>query len=171
MFRPMMFVRIIEPAAGRPDRAQCACARRRLRHRRAAAQRRLASHLFHSPTLRYRVTTNCSMSALTDASWFVVVAPMAFVLGPDETLDDAPVTRCAALSRLHARLLAGLDSRPRDTRGVAGSRDPRRDHLEALYVRGHRRRARRVDHVDSRSTRTAVATGTTATAGCGTAIS
>ena len=47
---------------------------------------------FQTPTLRYRVTTNASMSAVADASWFVVNEPMAFLLGPDETLDDAPLT-------------------------------------------------------------------------------
>ncbi len=47
---------------------------------------------FHTPLLRYRVTTNASLSALADAGWFVVDAPLAFVLGPDETLDDAPLT-------------------------------------------------------------------------------
>ena len=47
---------------------------------------------FQTPTLRYRVTTNASMSAVTDSSWFVVGSPIAFLLGPDETLDDAPLT-------------------------------------------------------------------------------
>ena len=72
MFRPMMFVRIVEPAAGRPIA--------RIRLRPAAGYgsgeplHNGGSHhiCFHTPTLRYRVTTNASMSAVTDASWFVV---------------------------------------------------------------------------------------------------
>ena len=92
MFRPMMFVRIIEPAAGRP------IARMRLRPSTGYGEgeplRTGGSHhvCFHTPLLRYRVTTNASLSALADAGWFVVDAPLAFVLGPDETLDDAPLT-------------------------------------------------------------------------------
>jgi GH15 family glucan-1,4-alpha-glucosidase len=92
MFRPMTFVRLVEPLAGRPVI--------RMRLRPAAGygdgepQRHTGTHniCFHTPTLRYRVTTNASRSALQDGDWTVLDGPLAFVIGPDETLDDAPLT-------------------------------------------------------------------------------
>ena len=92
MFRPMMFVRIVEPMAGRP------IARIRLRpssnYGATAPLHNGGSHhvCFHTPLLRYRVTTNASMSAVLEGSWIVADTPMAFMLGPDETLSDAPLT-------------------------------------------------------------------------------
>ena len=87
----MMFVRIVEPVAGRP------IARIRLRpssnYGSSEPLRNGGSHhvCFHTPLLRYRVTTNASMSAVADGSWFVADTPIAFVLGPDETLAEAPL--------------------------------------------------------------------------------
>jgi GH15 family glucan-1,4-alpha-glucosidase len=92
MFRPMIFVRIIEPAAGRP------IARIRLRpthgYGSGEPMHNGGSHhvSFHNPLLRYRVTTNASISAVLDSSWIVVDGPAAFILGPDTTVDDAPLT-------------------------------------------------------------------------------
>jgi GH15 family glucan-1,4-alpha-glucosidase len=92
MFRPMMFVRIVEPIAGRP------IARIRLRpssnYGASAPLHNGGSHhvCFQTPLLRYRVTTNASMSAVLEGSWIVADTPMAFMLGPDETLSDAPLT-------------------------------------------------------------------------------
>jgi GH15 family glucan-1,4-alpha-glucosidase len=92
MFRPMTFIRLVEPLAGRPVI--------RMRLRPAAGygdgepQRHTGTHniCFLTPTLRYRVTTNASRTALQDGEWTVLDGPLAFVIGPDETLDDAPLT-------------------------------------------------------------------------------
>ena len=91
MFRPMSFIRLVEPLAGRP------VIRMRLRpaagYGEGEPQRHGGTHniCFHTPTLRYRVTTNASRSALQDGDWTVLDGPLAFVIGPDETLDDAPL--------------------------------------------------------------------------------
>jgi GH15 family glucan-1,4-alpha-glucosidase len=92
IFRPMQFVRIVEPLAGRP------VVRIRLRpstgYGDGEPQRHTGTHniCFFTPLLRYRVTTNASRTHASDESWFVLDAPVAFVIGPDETLDDAPLT-------------------------------------------------------------------------------
>ncbi len=92
VFRPMMYVRIVEPLAGRP------VVRVRLRpasgYGEAEPLRHSGSHniCFFTSSVRYRVTTNASRTAVADGSWFVLDAPTAFVIGPDETLDEAPLT-------------------------------------------------------------------------------
>ncbi|MDH5246859.1 MAG: glycoside hydrolase family 15 protein, partial [Betaproteobacteria bacterium] len=91
MFRPMSFVRLVEPIAGRP------VIRTRLRpaadYGDGEPQRHVGTHniCFHTPSLRYRVTTNASLTALQDGDWTVLDGPLAFVIGPDETLEDAPL--------------------------------------------------------------------------------
>jgi GH15 family glucan-1,4-alpha-glucosidase len=90
MFRPMMHVRIVEPVSGRP------CIRLRCRPRRAhGAQRAVAragsSHLaFEGQGLGYRITTDASITALQEGTSFVLESPLAFVLGPDATVEDSP---------------------------------------------------------------------------------
>jgi GH15 family glucan-1,4-alpha-glucosidase len=92
MFRPMSFIRLVEPVAGRP------LVRMRLRpaagYGDGEPQRHTGTHniCFHTATLRYRVTTNASRTALQDGDWTVLDGPLAFVIGPDETLDDAPLS-------------------------------------------------------------------------------
>ena len=92
MFRPMTFVRIVEPLAGRP------VVRVRLRPSAGYGQgepgRHTGSHniCYYTPALRYRMTTNASRTAAEDGGWFVLDAPVAFVIGPDETLNEAPLT-------------------------------------------------------------------------------
>ena len=92
IFRPMQFVRIVEPLAGRP------VVRVRLRpasgYGDGEPQRHTGTHniCFFTPLLRYRVTTNASRTHTADEGWFVLDGPVAFVIGPDETLDDAPLT-------------------------------------------------------------------------------
>jgi GH15 family glucan-1,4-alpha-glucosidase len=92
IFRPMQFVRIVEPLSGRP------VVRVRLRpstgYGEGEPQRHTGTHniCFFTPLLRYRVTTNASRTHTSDEGWFVLDGPVAFVIGPDETLDAAPLT-------------------------------------------------------------------------------
>ncbi len=92
MFRPMEFVRIVEPQAGRP------VVRVRLRpsmgYGQGNPQQHTGSHniCYHTPQLRYRMTTNASRTAVQDGGWFVLDTAVAFILGPDETLSGAPLT-------------------------------------------------------------------------------
>jgi GH15 family glucan-1,4-alpha-glucosidase len=91
-FRPMAIVRLIEPVHGRPIlkvrlRPQCD-------NGAAEPQRVAGSHhiRFLSATLNYRVTTNGSLSSLLDESEFVLGTPLAYILAPDETIDETPLT-------------------------------------------------------------------------------
>ncbi|HEX9771899.1 MAG TPA: glycoside hydrolase family 15 protein [Steroidobacteraceae bacterium] len=89
-FRPMMLVRIIEPVAGRP------VARLRLRPRcdYGAREPEISSGSHHlsyvSARARYRLTTDCSLTAIADQSPIVVDQPIAFLIGPDETVEESP---------------------------------------------------------------------------------
>ncbi len=90
-FRPMMMVRIVEAAAGRP------VARLRLRPRcnYGAGEPEVQSgshHLsFITPAARYRLTTDASLRAIADEAPIVVDQPIALLLGPDETVEEAPL--------------------------------------------------------------------------------
>jgi GH15 family glucan-1,4-alpha-glucosidase len=91
IFRSMSFIRLVEPLAGRPVI--------RIRLRPAAGygdgepERHRGTHniSFRTAGLRYRVTTNASLTAVEDGDWTVLDGPLAFVIGPDETLDEAPL--------------------------------------------------------------------------------
>src|SRR5580692_3186582 len=91
-FRPTCLVRLIEPIAGRP------IVNVRLRPRcdfgANDPQRVAGSHSirFLSPMLNYRVTTNSSLSPLLDETAFVLERPLAFILSPDETIEETPLT-------------------------------------------------------------------------------
>jgi len=91
-FRPMAMVRIIEPVEGRP--IVSVRLRPRCDHGAAEPRRVAGSHhiRFLSPDLNYRVTTNSSLSPLLDESAFVLGAPLAFILAPDETIEETPLT-------------------------------------------------------------------------------
>jgi GH15 family glucan-1,4-alpha-glucosidase len=92
IFRPMMFVRIIEPLAGRP------VVRIRLRPRcdygsSSPRTSRGSHHLaFHAPSLSFRLTTNASLSAIASERHFEVDEPLAFLIGPDTTIEEHPLT-------------------------------------------------------------------------------
>lgn len=92
IFRPAMFMRLLEPLAGRP------VARLRLRPRfeHGALEPRItrgSHHLaYHGGAQSFRVTTNGSLHALSDERPFVVDEPHAFILGPDQTIDQPPVS-------------------------------------------------------------------------------
>ncbi len=91
-FRPMAIVRLVEPINGRP------VVKVRLRPRcdhGADDPRRVAGshHIrFLSVALNYRLTTNSSLSPLLDESHFVLGSPLAFILAPDETIEETPLT-------------------------------------------------------------------------------
>jgi GH15 family glucan-1,4-alpha-glucosidase len=95
VFRPMMFVRSVEPLAGRPT------LRLRLRPTAGFGERREAgiagSHhvRFAADGLHYRVTTDASLAALLESRPIVLEQPLHFIIGPDETLQESP----AALAR------------------------------------------------------------------------
>jgi GH15 family glucan-1,4-alpha-glucosidase len=92
IFRPAMIVRLVEPIAGRP------VARFRLRPRfangAAAPQIVRGSHNLAyrgGGSSDFRLTTNASLSAIAEESPCVVDAPLAFVIGPDQTLEQPPL--------------------------------------------------------------------------------
>ncbi len=95
VFRPMMFVRSVEPLAGRPT------LRLRLRPTAGFGERVApgvsGSHhvRFTAENLHYRVTTDASLAALTENRPVVLEHSLHFIIGPDETLQESP----AALAR------------------------------------------------------------------------
>jgi GH15 family glucan-1,4-alpha-glucosidase len=95
MFRPMTLIRLVEPIAGRP------IVRFLLQPTSgygAHAARGVAGshHLrFSGSGVDYRLTTDASLSALLEAQASVLEQPVTFILGPDETIEQAP----AALAR------------------------------------------------------------------------
>jgi GH15 family glucan-1,4-alpha-glucosidase len=90
VFRPMMFVRSVEPVAGRPT------LRLRLRPTSGFGERAppgiAGSHhiRFDADGLHYRMTTDASMAALLENRPIVLERPLHFILGPDETLQESP---------------------------------------------------------------------------------
>jgi len=92
MFRPMMLIRIVEPVAGRP------IVRLRLRpaadYGRQAVSARCGSHhiRFAAGDLEYRVTTDASLSVVLEDRPTILTQPLVFILGPDETVPEAPAT-------------------------------------------------------------------------------
>ena len=91
-FRPIAIVRMIEPLKGRP--IVTVRLKPRCDNGAAEPQRVAGSHhiRFLSPGLNYRVTTNSSLSPILDDSPFVLGAPLAFILAPDETIEETPLT-------------------------------------------------------------------------------
>ncbi|MFZ3321252.1 MAG: glycoside hydrolase family 15 protein [Usitatibacter sp.] len=91
LFCPGQLVRTVKPVAGSP--------RIRVRLRPAAGYgsapaERVAgsSHVRYAGAGGYvlRATTDCSVTALVEETAFVLRAPIAFLLGPDETLQGSP---------------------------------------------------------------------------------
>ena len=91
-FRPMMLIRIVTPLAGRPH------VRVRLRPLGAyGAVRPTLTHGSHHiryvlPSMTLRLTTDVSITAMLEERAFVLDHAVALVLGPDETLLDAPAS-------------------------------------------------------------------------------
>ena len=92
MFRPMMLVRLVEPLAGRP------VARIRIEptadYGASRPQRRSGSHhlSFASDDLAWRITTETSLSSILEGRPEVIGRPQAFLLGPDESVAEAPLS-------------------------------------------------------------------------------
>ena len=90
IFRPMSLVRILQPLKGRPVVT--------LRIRPAARYGEPAlggisgsHHLrFSTVGVDYRITTDASLANINEERRFVLDRPLAFVLGPDETLTSTP---------------------------------------------------------------------------------
>jgi GH15 family glucan-1,4-alpha-glucosidase len=91
-FRPMAIVRLVEPIEGRP--VVTIRLRPRCDNGAAEPQRIAGSHhiRFVSPQLSFRLTTNCSLSPLLEESVIILNAPLAFILGPDTTVEETPLT-------------------------------------------------------------------------------
>jgi GH15 family glucan-1,4-alpha-glucosidase len=91
-FRPMAIVRLVEPIEGRP--VVTIRLRPRCDNGAAEPQRIAGSHSirFVSPQLSFRLTTNCSLSPLLEESVIILNAPLAFILGPDTTVEETPLT-------------------------------------------------------------------------------
>jgi GH15 family glucan-1,4-alpha-glucosidase len=91
-FRPVSFVRMIAPLAGSPR------VRVRLRPlgEYGSVQPTLTQGSNHIryvlPHITMRLTTDCSVTALLEERAFVLDHPVALILGPDETLADAPAS-------------------------------------------------------------------------------
>jgi GH15 family glucan-1,4-alpha-glucosidase len=90
MYRPTMFVRMVEPLAGRP------VVRLRLRPLQDYGASRPpmtigSNHLrFECLTMTLRLTTDAPLTAIIEERPIVLHHTLALVLGPDETLSEAP---------------------------------------------------------------------------------
>jgi GH15 family glucan-1,4-alpha-glucosidase len=96
-FHPVMFVRIVEPVAGH------ARIRFRLRpagdYGREPATPSFGSHhlRFQAGHIHYRVTTDASLTAVLEQRHLTLDRPYAFLLGPDETVEQSPLMLARAL--------------------------------------------------------------------------
>ena len=90
IFRPMSLVRIIQPMAGRP--LLTLKLRPAVHYGEPARAGSSGSHhlRFSAASVDYRITTNASLSAIREERSFVLDRPLAFVLGPDESLSQSP---------------------------------------------------------------------------------
>jgi GH15 family glucan-1,4-alpha-glucosidase len=90
MFRPMMFVRLIEPVAGRPVLR----VRVRPRYEYGARRPRItvgSNHVrFEGEQMTLRLNTDAPLTNLLEERPIALSAPIAMVFGPDETLSEAP---------------------------------------------------------------------------------
>ncbi len=107
MFRPMSLIRIIEPIAGRP----VVRLRIRPRHDYGAAQPPVtvgSNHIrYQGSAVTLRLTTDSPLTTLLEERPFVLTSSIAMVMGPDETLTDAP--GAFALTELEATQRYWLD--------------------------------------------------------------
>jgi GH15 family glucan-1,4-alpha-glucosidase len=91
VFRPMMFVRLLEPVRGQPR------IRVRLQpcgdYGGACVEPTVGSHHLSYATAAtpYRVTTDASLTALLEERPFVLGGAVAFLVGPDEAIAESPL--------------------------------------------------------------------------------
>ena len=99
LFRPMVLVRMILPMSGNP--------RVRLRLRPLGDYGAVKPTMTHGsnhiryvlPDVTLRLTTDASITSLLEEREFVLDRPVAFVLGPDETLLDSPTSTAHRFAR------------------------------------------------------------------------
>ena len=111
-----------------------------------------SSHLrYVSGSSAVRLTSDAPVSYVRDEVPFLLDRPVTMIIGSDERLND----RVDRVSREFlddtVDLLARVGALSRRAVRVAGRGDPRRDHAEAVQLRGHRRDRRGAHHLDSRS--------------------
>ena len=96
IFRPAMIVRLLEPLAGRP--VVRFRVRPRFEHGALAPQVTRGSYhvAYRGAAQAFRVTTNASLSAITEEAPCVVDAPLALILGPDQSVEQSPQTLAAS---------------------------------------------------------------------------
>lgn len=113
MFRPMSLIRIVEPIAGRPVVRLCI----RPRHDYGTAVPPVtvgSNHIrYQGSVVTLRLTTDAPLTTLLEERPFVLTSSIAMVMGPDETLTEAP--GAFALTELEATQRYWLDW----TRGLA----------------------------------------------------
>ncbi len=91
-FKPMTYIRIIEPSRGRP--------RIRMRFKplngfgARASEMTVGSHHLRidAADVVCRLTTDASLTALVEEHAVILDKPLAFILGPDEPVEGAPLT-------------------------------------------------------------------------------
>ncbi len=94
------------------------------------------------PDLVMRLTTDASITAVLEERTFVLDHPVALVLGPDETLPDAPAAVARHFLGETKKQLGIVDAWPLHSVRVAGRRHSRGDYSQALHLRGYGRRDR-----------------------------
>ena len=116
-----------------------------------------------------RLTTSIPLAYVLQDQAFVVTEPVsADPRARRVARHGRRTTWRERFERETAAVLAHLGAPAGAAAAVAGRGDPRRDHAQALRVRGHRRHRRGADDQHPRGARHRSATGTTATAGCAT---
>jgi hypothetical protein len=89
-FRPSTFVRHVRPLAGNP-RLVLRCRPAQDYGARPASVTRGSNHVRYALDGQVlRVTTDCSLTALIEERPFHLRHPLSLIMGPDETLQDAP---------------------------------------------------------------------------------
>jgi GH15 family glucan-1,4-alpha-glucosidase len=91
VFRPMMFIRIAEPLAGHPQvriKFQPACEFGARKPVMTAG----SSHLqFTATDTAVRLTTDASITSILEERSIILDKPLAFIIGPDETVREGPL--------------------------------------------------------------------------------
>ena len=150
MFRPPQLIRIIEPVSGLP--------RITIRMRPAHSygepmtQRSLGSnHIRYSGgDVVIRLTTDAPLSYIDREAPFVLNRTVSLVLGADEPVPGELTDHVPRVLRPHPRLLDGMGAAAVDLLRLAGRDHPRRDHAQAVQLRGNRRHHRGPHHLDPR---------------------
>jgi GH15 family glucan-1,4-alpha-glucosidase len=91
IFRPAMIIRLLEPVTGRPViRVRL---RPRFDHGATAPRTSRGSHhvAYRGQAQSFRLTTNGSLSTIADESTCVIDAPLALIVGPDQTIEESPL--------------------------------------------------------------------------------